>query len=113
MLAKVFQAFRIEVNRETTTLKIFLNQCTELLKPSGRLVVISYHSIEDRLVKNLMKSGNTSGELHKDFYGNVASPFKIINKKIITPSEEEVQENNRARSARMRIAEKVKEEEQG
>lgn len=113
MLAKVFQAFRIEVNREITTLKIFLNQCKELLKPSGRLVVISYHSIEDRLVKNFMKSGNTSGELHKDFYGNVASPFKLINKKIITPSEEEVQENNRARSARLRIAEKEKEEEKG
>jgi len=106
MLAKVFQAIRIEVNREITNLKIFLNQTKELLKPSGRLVVISYHSIEDRLVKNFMKSGNTSGELHKDFYGNVSSPFKLINKKIITPSEEEIEENNRARSAKLRIAEK-------
>ena len=106
MLAKIFQAFRIEVNREVSTLKIFLHQCKEMLAPQGRLVVISYHSIEDRIVKNFMKSGNVSGEITKDFYGNVATPFEIINKKIITPSEKEIQENNRARSARLRIAEK-------
>jgi 16S rRNA (cytosine1402-N4)-methyltransferase len=105
-LAKVFQAIRIAVNREISNLKVFLNQSIELLKPKGRLVVISYHSIEDRLVKNFMRSGNTSGELIKDFYGNVAAPFKLVNKKIITPSEEEINQNNRARSARLRIAEK-------
>ena len=105
-LAKVFQAIRIAVNREISNLKMFLNQSIELLKPKGRLVVISYHSIEDRLVKNFMRSGNTSGEQIKDFYGNVAAPFKLVNKKIITPSEEEINQNNRARSARLRIAEK-------
>ena len=105
-LAKVFQAIRIAVNREISNLKFFLGQSEELLKPKGRLVVISYHSIEDRLVKNFMKSGNTSGILTKDFYGNVATPFNLVNKKIITPSEEEIKQNNRARSARLRIAEK-------
>jgi 16S rRNA (cytosine1402-N4)-methyltransferase len=109
-LAKVFQAFRIAVNREISNLKFFLEQSKELLKPKGRLVVISYHSIEDRLVKNFMKSGNTSGTLTKDFYGNVATPFNLINKKIITPSEEEIKQNNRARSARLRIAEKKEEQ---
>lgn len=108
-LAKIFQAIRIEVNQEMQSLKKFLGQTRDVLKPGGRLVVISYHSIEDRLVKNFMKSGNFSGTLHKDFYGNVASPFRLINKKVITPTDKEIVENNRARSARLRIAEKWEE----
>ena len=105
-LAQVFQAFRIEVNDEMQVLKDMLQQTIEVLKPGGRLVVIAYHSIEDRLVKNFMRSGKFSGEEEKDFYGNSLSPFKVITKKPIVPSEEEVELNNRARSAKLRIAEK-------
>lgn len=106
-LAKVFQALRIEVNRELNNLKHFLRQSQEMLKSGGRLVVISYHSTEDRIVKNYMKSGRFSGEPVKDFYGNVLAPFTLVNKSVIVPSSDEVKDNNRARSARLRIAEKL------
>ncbi|MCX6279469.1 MAG: 16S rRNA (cytosine(1402)-N(4))-methyltransferase RsmH [Bacteroidetes bacterium] len=105
--AQVFQALRIEVNEETEALRDFLTQATEVLKPGGRLVVISYHSIEDKLVKNWFRSGNFDGILQKDFFGNLIVPLKIINRKAIVPSTEELEENNRARSARLRIAEKI------
>jgi len=106
-LAKVFQALRIETNNEMGALKDFLEQTVELLKPGGRLVVITYHSLEDRMVKNFMKAGNFTGEQEKDFYGNVSSPFQLINRKIIIPGEEEIERNPRARSGKLRIAEKV------
>lgn len=106
-LAKLFQAIRIEVNREMEGLKEMLSQCTSCIKPGGRLVVISYHSNEDRLVKNFINTGNTEGRLAKDFFGNVIRPFKAVNKKLILPSVEEIAKNPRARSARMRIAERI------
>jgi 16S rRNA (cytosine1402-N4)-methyltransferase len=106
-LAKVYQALRIEVNREMEALREMLVQTVDCLKPGGRLVVISYHSIEDRIVKNFMRSGNLEGEIRKDFYGNVQSPWKLVNRSVITPSEEEIKENNRARSAKLRIAERT------
>ncbi len=106
-LAKVFQALRIEVNEEMDVLKQMLQQALEVLKPGGRLVVMSYHSLEDRLVKNFMKSGNFEGEQQKDFYGNIHRPFNIITKKPVTPSDAENEKNSRARSAKLRIAEKV------
>ncbi|MFI5151202.1 MAG: 16S rRNA (cytosine(1402)-N(4))-methyltransferase RsmH [Bacteroidia bacterium] len=105
-LAQVFQALRIEVNEELVVLKEFLLQSTEVLKPKGRLVVISYHSLEDRLVKNYINKGNFEGEVEKDFFGNVIKPLDAVNRKIIVPQAEELQQNNRARSARLRIAEK-------
>jgi len=105
--AKVFQALRIEVNHEIEYLREMLEQALSLLNSGGRLVVISYHSLEDRIVKNFMKTGNIQGEEKKDFYGNVETPFKIINRKGTTPGEEEIAINNRARSARLRIAEKI------
>jgi len=105
-MARVFQALRIEVNQELETLKTFLEKSVELLNQGGRLVVIAYHSLEDRLVKNFMKSGNFEGKLEKDFYGNVEAPFKLINKKPITPDEQELDANPRSRSAKLRIAEK-------
>jgi len=104
--AQVFQALRIEVNKEMEALKELLTQSLEVLKPGGRLVVISYHSLEDRLVKNIMRSGKFEGEVEKDFFGNQLTPFTQITRKPITPSEEEITENNRARSAKLRIAEK-------
>lgn len=107
-LAKVFQALRIEVNDEMEVLKQMLQQSLEVLKPGGRLVVMSYHSLEDRLVKNFLKSGNFEGEQQKDFYGNIHRPFSIITKKPIVPNEKEIEENSRARSAKLRIAEKTK-----
>ncbi len=105
--ARVFQALRIAVNHEMDYLKEMLEQSLEMLKPGGRLVVITYHSLEDRLVKNFIKTGNVEGEEEKDFYGNVRTPFRVISKKGITPGEDEKARNNRARSARLRIAEKV------
>lgn len=105
--AKLFQALRIEVNHEIEYLGEMLEQALSLLKSGGRLVVISYHSLEDRIVKNFMKTGNITGEEKKDFYGNVETPFRIINRKGTTPADEEIAVNNRARSARLRIAEKI------
>ncbi len=106
-LAKVFQALRIEVNREMEALEAMLNAATAVLKPGGRLVVITYHSIEDRIVKNVMRSGNVQGKAGQDFYGNLLSPYKIINNKVIVPGEEEVARNPRSRSAKLRIAERL------
>lgn len=105
-LAKVFQALRIEVNHEMEALKEMLYEATDLLKPSGRLVVITYHSLEDRMVKNLIKAGNIEGKVEQDFYGNVQSPFRAVNNKVIVPTDEEVNQNPRSRSAKLRIAEK-------
>ena len=105
-LALVFQALRIEVNHEIDALKRLLEQSLEVLKPGGRLVVITYHSLEDRLVKNFMRSGNLEGKIEKDFYGRVSTPWKLINNKVITASDEEVERNPRSRSAKLRIAEK-------
>jgi len=106
-LAQVFQALRIEVNEEMDALQEFLEASLKMLKPGGRLVVITYHSLEDRLCKNFMKTGNFEGKVEKDFYGNISSPFKIINRKVITPGDEELKANNRSRSAKLRIAEKI------
>ena len=106
VLAQIFQALRIEVNEEMKVLEIFLSQCAEVLNPGGRLVVLSYHSLEDRLVKNFMKTGNADGILEKDFFGNQLTPYKLISSKPILPSDEEIQSNNRARSAKLRVAER-------
>jgi S-adenosyl-methyltransferase MraW len=105
-LAKVFQALRIEVNQEMEALKEMLYAATEALKPGGRLVVITYHSLEDRMVKNMMKTGNVEGKMEKDFFGNVQSPFRLVNNKVIVPDEAEIERNPRSRSAKLRIAEK-------
>ncbi|MEG0453862.1 MAG: 16S rRNA (cytosine(1402)-N(4))-methyltransferase RsmH, partial [Bacteroides sp.] len=105
-LAKVFQALRIEVNQEMEALKEMLQAATEALKPGGRLVVITYHSLEDRMVKNIMKTGNVEGKTTQDFFGNLQTPFRLINNKVIVASEEEVERNPRSRSAKLRIAEK-------
>jgi 16S rRNA (cytosine1402-N4)-methyltransferase len=105
-LAKVFQAIRIELNDELGALKLLLTQATEVLKPGGRLVVISYHSLEDRLVKNFMKTGNFNGDPQKDFYGNLLAPFTPVTRKPIVPSASELNTNPRSRSARLRIASK-------
>jgi 16S rRNA (cytosine1402-N4)-methyltransferase len=106
-LAKVFQALRIEVNHEMDALKEMLTAATELLKPGGRLVVITYHSLEDRMVKNIMKTGSTEGDETKDFFGNASSPFRLITRKPIVPDADEQAENPRSRSAKLRVAEKV------
>lgn len=106
-LAQVFQALRIEVNNEIDVLKSLLNQSIKVLKPGGRLVILTYHSLEDRLVKNFFKSGNIEGKVEKDFFGRINTPFKLINNKVIMASEEEVERNPRARSAKLRIAEKI------
>jgi 16S rRNA (cytosine1402-N4)-methyltransferase len=106
-LAKIFQGLRMEINREMTALEQFLEQSLRLLKPGGRLVVITYHSLEDRLVKNFMRSGNKDGRVEKDFFGKETTPFKLIVKKAMTPSEEEIKNNTRARSAKLRVAEKI------
>ena len=106
-LTKLFQALRIELNGEMEALKMALEQSLRVLNPEGRLVVMSYHSLEDRLVKNFMRSGNCSGEVEKDFFGRSATPFKVITRKAIAPSPEEVERNPRSRSAKLRIAEKI------
>lgn len=105
-MAKVYQALRIEVNHELESLKDMLLHCTEMIKPGGRLVIITYHSLEDRIVKNFVKSGNFEGKVEKDFYGNQIAPFKAINNRVIIPSEEETYYNSRARSAKLRVAER-------
>jgi len=105
--AKVFQALRIEVNDEMGVLREFLEKSVDVIREGGRLVVITYHSLEDRMVKNFIKSGNVAGELKKDFYGNVERPFKEVNRKPVIPGDDEVEMNNRARSAKMRVAERV------
>lgn len=105
--AQVFQALRIEVNREMDVLEKFLLQTIEVLKPEGRLVVMSYHSLEDRPVKNIMKRGSLEGKIEKDFFGKILKPFDEVNRKPILPSEEEIQRNTRARSAKLRIAKRV------
>jgi 16S rRNA (cytosine1402-N4)-methyltransferase len=106
-LAQVFQALRIEVNDEMGALKEMLSHALKILKPGGRLVVITYHSLEDRIVKNFMKTGNFDGKKEQDFYGNVHTPFRLINNKVIVPPEEEVRKNPRSRSAKLRIAQKI------
>ena len=105
-MAKLFQALRIEVNHEMDALKEMLKAATEILKPGGRLSVITYHSLEDRIVKNVMKTGNPEGKVVQDFYGRIESPFRLINKKEIIPDQEEQERNPRSRSAKLRIAEK-------
>lgn len=104
-LAQVFQALRIEVNDEMRALKEMLCGTLKVLKPGSRLVVITYHSLEDRLVKNFLKAGNFEGKAEKDFFGNVKSPFRLVNNKVIVPSDEEIERNPRSRSAKLRIAE--------
>ncbi len=106
VLAQIFQALRIEVNEEMKVLELFLGQCADVLNPGGRLVVLSYHSLEDRMVKNFMKTGNAEGNLEKDFFGNQLTPYKLMSSKPILPSDEEIQINNRARSAKLRVAER-------
>jgi 16S rRNA (cytosine1402-N4)-methyltransferase len=106
-LARVFQALRIEVNGEMEALKEMLTAATEALRPGGRLVVITYHSLEDRMVKNLMKTGNTEGRQEKDFFGNLQSPLRVVNSKVMVPDEIEIERNPRSRSAKLRIAEKT------
>ena len=106
-LARLFQALRIEVNHEMETLKEMLLAATALIRPGGRLVVITYHSLEDRIVKNVMRSGNVEGRVSADFYGRIEKPFSLVNSKVITPSDEEQAANPRSRSAKLRIAEKV------
>ena len=106
-LSKIFQAIRIEVNQEMAVLESFLEQTVDALEVGGRLVVISYHSLEDRMVKNFMRAGNLRGEIEKDFYGNPLTPFKLITRKAVMPDIEEINQNPRARSAKLRVAEKI------
>ena len=106
-LAQLFQALRIEVNREIDVLSDFLRQTLDLLRPGGRLAIITYHSLEDRLVKNFMRTGNLDGEVKQDFYGRNLSPFKLLTSKPIVPTDEEIAVNPRSRSAKLRIAEKL------
>ena len=105
-MAKLFQALRIEVNHEMDALKAMLRGATALLAPGGRLSVITYHSLEDRIVKNFMKTGNAEGKVEQDFFGRIETPFRLINNKVIVPQDDEQQENPRSRSAKLRIAEK-------
>ena len=107
ILAQVFQSLRIQTNSELDALSALLNQSVKLLKPGGRLVIITYHSLEDRLVKNFFRTGNFEGKSEKDFFGNLITPLQPINNKVITPIEAEIEQNPRARSAKLRIAEKI------
>ncbi len=106
VLAQIFQALRIEVNGELDALRAFLSQCPDVLHAGGRLVVMSYHSLEDRIVKNYFKTGNAEGKEEKDFFGNLLTPYKLITRKPVVPSSAEVERNSRARSAKLRIAER-------
>ncbi|MCQ2288907.1 MAG: 16S rRNA (cytosine(1402)-N(4))-methyltransferase RsmH [Muribaculaceae bacterium] len=106
-LAMVFQALRIEVNHEMDVLQRLLQSALDVLKPGGRLVVITYHSLEDRLVKNFVRSGNVEGKIEKDFFGRINAPLKAVNNRVIVPSDEEVERNPRSRSAKLRIATKL------
>ena len=106
-LAQLFQALRIEVNAEMESLRKMLRQALDVLNPGGRLVVLTYHSPEDRLVKNFFKTGNFEGKADKDFFGKITTPFKLINRKVIVPTEDEIERNPRSRSAKLRIAEKL------
>ena len=106
-LARVFQALRIEINHEMDALKEMLLAASEVLAEGGRLSVITYHSLEDRIVKNVMKSGNVEGKIEQDFYGRISSPFRSVNSKVIVPSDQEQQTNPRSRSAKLRVAERV------
>ena len=105
-LARLFQALRIEVNHEMDALRDMLKATSELLAPGGRLSVITYHSLEDRIVKNVMKTGNAEGKVAQDFFGRIESPFMLVNNKVITPQQDEIENNPRSRSAKLRIAEK-------
>ncbi len=107
VLAQIFQALRIEVNGELDALRAFLSQCPDVLHAGGRLVVMSYHSLEDRIVKNYFKTGNAEGKEEKDFFGNLLTPYKLITRKPVVPSPAEVERNSRARSAKLRIAERI------
>ena len=106
-MARLFQALRMEVNHEMEALKEMLAGVTQMLRPGGRLVVITYHSLEDRLVKNVMKAGNAEGRVQQDFFGRMETPFRLVNSKVIVPTDEEQQRNPRSRSAKLRIAEKI------
>lgn len=106
-LSQVFQALRMEVNDELGALEDFLKDAHEVLAPGGRLAIITFHSLEDRMVKHFLKTGNTTGELEKDFYGNITRPFKLVTKKPIEPSDEEISQNPRARSAKLRVGQKL------
>ena len=106
-MARLFQALRMEVNHEMEALKEMLGGVTQMLRPGGRLVVITYHSLEDRLVKNVMKAGNAEGRVRQDFFGRTETPFRLVNNKVIVPTDEEQQRNPRSRSAKLRIAEKI------
>ena len=106
-MAKLFQALRIEVNHEMDALRDMLHGAIDLLAPGGRLSVITYHSLEDRMVKNIMKTGNIEGKMKQDFFGRIETPFRLVNNKVIVPSDEEQERNPRSRSAKLRIAERV------
>jgi 16S rRNA (cytosine1402-N4)-methyltransferase len=106
-LSKVFQALRIEVNHEMEVLESLLMQVQDALKEGARLVIISYHSLEDRMVKNYMRAGNIAGVVEKDFYGNPLSPYRLVTRKAVTPDQEEIMSNPRARSAKLRVAERI------
>ena len=106
-LTKLFQALRIELNGEMEALAMALEQSLKLLKPGGRLVIMSYHSLEDRIVKNFMRSGNAEGRIEKDFFGRSTTPLKVITRKAIIPGDEEIELNPRSRSAKLRVAEKI------
>ena len=106
-LAQVFQALRIEVNNELAVLEQLLKQSLKVLKPGGRLAIITYHSLEDRLVKNFLRSGNIEGKIEQDFFGRINSPLKLVNNKVIVPDDDEVNRNPRSRSAKLRIAVKL------